>query len=290
MKGYEESMLRNLKRLGRISLWAWLALAGPYAHAAPDTLDMGVFPYMSTRALLDLYQPVRVYLSHELGKSVTLFTAQSFKAFTNETQQGIYDIVVTAPHFARLAQREAGYVPLITHTRELSGLVVVPVDSPIHNLRELKGKRIATPNQLALVTIMGYQLLRDDGLEPGTGVTLIDMTSHNNAVLAALSGEADAAITEQVALMQMPADIRNRVRIIAHTSPLPHVMYLAHRRLGQARIAQIKGALLRFPRTAAGQTFLKVSGFEGMRPVEEDDLKNMDRYLPELERLLAARP
>jgi phosphonate transport system substrate-binding protein len=110
MKGYEESMLRNLKRLGRISFWAWLALAGPYAHAAPDTLDMGVFPYMSTRALLDLYQPVRVYLSHELGKSVTLFTAQSFKAFTNETQQGIYDIVVTAPHFAKQAMSHSSRI------------------------------------------------------------------------------------------------------------------------------------------------------------------------------------
>ena len=282
--------MRNLKRLARIILCTWLALAGPHALAARETLDMGVFPYLSTRALLDLYQPVRVYLSHELGASITLFTAQSWKAYTDETQQGIYDIVMTAPHFARLAQREAGYVPLVTHTRELLGVVVVPRDSAIHSVRELKGKRIATPTRLALVTIMGRQLLRDDGLDPGAGVTLIDMASHNNAVLAALRGEADAALTEQVALMQMPADIRDRVRIIAHTAPLPHVMYLAHPRLGQTRMAQIKAALLRFPQTPAGQTFLKDSGFEGMRPVEEADLQNMDAYLPELKRLLATPP
>ena len=59
-------MLSNLEylheHLGRIGLCALLALALPSAHAADrEALDMGVFPYLSTRTLLDLYQPVRAW-------------------------------------------------------------------------------------------------------------------------------------------------------------------------------------------------------------------------------------
>ena len=280
-------MFSNLRHLGRVGLFLLLALALPRAQAADrHSLDMGIFPYLSTRALLDLYQPMRVYLANELREPVNLFTAPSFKTYADQTQQGIYDIVVTPPHFARLAQREAGYIPLVMYTRELLGIVVVARNSPIRSLQDLKSKRIATPDRLALVTIMGQQLLRDNGLVPDASVTILDVASHNNAVLAVLRGEADAAITEHAALQQMPADLRNNVRIVAQTRHVPHVMYLAHARLGQARIAQIKAALLRFSGTADGRAFLKESGFEGMRPVEEADLKNMDPYIKELKRLL----
>ena len=280
-------MFSNHRHLGRVGVFLLLALAFPRAQATDrHSLDMGIFPYLSTRILLDLYQPVRIYLTKELGEPVNLFTAPNFKTYTDQTQQGVYDIVVTAPHFARLAQREAGYIPLVMYTRELLGIVVVARNSPIRSLQDLKGKRVATPNRLALVTIMGQQLLRDNGLIPGLGVRMRDVASHNNAVLAVLRGEADAAITEHAALEQMPAELRNSVRIVAQTPPVPHVMYLVHGRLGQARIARIKAALLRFPGTEDGRAFLKEGGFAGMRPVEEADLKNMDRYLPELKRLL----
>ena len=280
-------MLSNLRHLGRAALFLLLALALPCAQAADrHALDMGIFPYLSTRALLDLYQPMRVYLSNELREPVNLFTAPSFKTYTDQTQQGIYDILVTPPHFARLAQREAGYIPLVMYTRELRGIVVVARDSPLRSLQDLKGKRIATPDQLALVTIMGQQLLRDNGLVPAVGVTLLDVTSHTNAVLAVLRGEADAAITEHVALLQMPPELRNGVRIIAQTPHVPHVMYLAHARLGKAWITRLKAALLRFPGTADGRVFLKESGFGGMRAVQEADLKNMDPYIKELKHLL----
>ena len=43
-------------------------------------------------------------------------------------------------------------------------------------------------------------------------------------------------------------------------------MYLVHGRLGQARIALIKAALLRFPGAEDGRAFLKEGGFAGNAP------------------------
>lgn len=256
----------------------------------PNALDVGVFPYFSTRALLELYEPVRVSLQTELNRPTHLFTAPSFNIYAERTQAGEYDVVVTPPHLARLAQREAGYLPLTLFTRELRGIVVVAKNSPIQTLNDLKGKRIATPARIALVTIMGGQFLRDNGLIADINILIQDMGSHTNAVLGVQSNEVDAALTETVALQQMPEALRNSVRIIAQTQRLPHVMFLAHPRLGQADVERIRNLLLRFPNTAEGRAFFKISGFEGMRAVEEADMKSVDPYIKELKRVLEAMP
>lgn len=260
------------------------------ADNASNRVEMGVFPYLSTRALLDLYEPVRMYLQVELNRPTKLFTAPNFKAYVDRTQIGEYDVVLTPPHLARLAQREAGYIPLAIFTRELRGVVVVAKHSPYQTLAELKGKRIAMPNKLALVTIIGAQLLRDNGLSNENGTLLREVGSHSNAVLAVQRNESEAAITEMSALQQMPEELRNSVRIIGQTQRLPHVTFLAHPRLGHAGAEQVRNALLKFPLSAEGRAFLKASGFEGLRGVEEADLKIVDPIMKELKSQLEATP
>lgn len=274
--------------LSRVCLVGWVVFLLPCAQAAESQpLSMGVFPYLSTRALLDVYQPIRIDIAEAMKRPVHLFTAQSFEAYADQARQGAYDILITPPHFALLAQRQAGYIPLVVYTRKLRGIFVVARNSAIHGLQDLKGKRIATPTRLALVTIMGRQWLRENGLAPNADVVLLDRASHANAVEAVRRGDAEAAITTSTALAQMSAELRDSVRVVAQTPYAPHVMYLVHPRLGKMAIERIKAALLAFPATQAGQAFLKVNGFEGMRPVEAADIKRVQPYVKELERLLA---
>ncbi|MDP1681863.1 MAG: phosphate/phosphite/phosphonate ABC transporter substrate-binding protein [Burkholderiales bacterium] len=268
-----------------------LGWTGPAVAAdTPSGVEVGVFPYLSTRALLDLYEPVRGFLQAGLNRPTNLFTAPSFKAFADRTQAGGYDVVMMPPHLARLAQQEAGYVPLTMFTRELRGVVVVAKASPIQTLKDLKGMRVATPNKIALVSIVGSQLLRDNGLVNDANVSIHDAGSHSNAVLAVQRNEAEAAITENAALQQMPDALRNSVRVIAQTQRLPHVMFLAHPRLGQAGVARVRELLLQFANTTEGRAFLKSSGFEGIRPVDEADMKSIDPLIKELKRILETMP
>lgn len=273
--------------LSRACLTGWMVFLLPCAQAAESQpLSMGIFPYLSTRALLEVYQPVRVDIAEAMKRPVHLFTAQSFEAYADQARQGAYDILITLPHFALLAQRQAGYIPMVVYTRKLRGIFVVARSSAIHGLQDLRGKRIATPTRLALVTIMGRQWLRENGLAPNADVVLLDRASHANAVEAVQRGDAEAAITTSTALAQMSAELRDSVRVIAQTPYAPHVMYLAHPRLGKTAIEHIKAALLAFPATQAGQAFLKNNGFEGMRPVQAADIKRVQPYVKELELLL----
>lgn len=272
--------------LALMPCWAAPGLAAN--HIAP--VEFGVFPYLSTRALLELYEPVRAHVQAELKRPANLYSAPGFKNYVDRIQAGQFDLALTPPHLARLVQREAGYIPLAMVTRELRGVIVVAKAAPMQTLRDLKGRHIATPNKIALVTILGVQLLRDHGLGSQDSVLLKDVSTHSNAVLAVQRGEVEAAITENSALQQMPEDLRNSVRIIAQTQRMPHVVFLAHPRFGPAGLEQLKKVLLQFPHTAEGQAFMKSSGFEGLRPVEETDLKSVDPILKELKRLLDTMP
>ncbi len=61
----------------------------PCAQAAESQpLSMGIFPYLSTRALLEVYQPVRVDIAEAMKRPVHLFTAQSFEAYADQARQG----------------------------------------------------------------------------------------------------------------------------------------------------------------------------------------------------------
>jgi phosphonate transport system substrate-binding protein len=270
--------------------WAWFGLPSTSA-ADHKPLEIGVFPYLSVRAVLTTYQPIRRYLQRELGQPVELYTAPDFRTFIERTRQGEYDVLITAPHFARLAQVQTGYEPLAGFTKELHPIIVVATSSPFKNLADLRGKTVVIPDRLAIVSMIGLRLLREQGIESDRDFRLVSAVSHNSAVLDVTRAKADAAITEAAALQQMPEELRNGVRVIATAGKAPHVMLMAHPRLGRSTIQKLRYLLEQFARNSPeGREFLVATGYEGMKPVSETEMKGLDPYAQEIPRILRASP
>ena len=51
-------------------------------------LEVGVVPYVSARALVARYEPMRLYLEQALGKPVKFYTAAGFKPFFLNAAKG----------------------------------------------------------------------------------------------------------------------------------------------------------------------------------------------------------
>ena len=126
LRYWEDSLMHSRRTAGVTSFpGVWLirffgsallfALGG--ASADNTTIEIGILPTLSTRTILATYQPLREYVEEKLGQPVTLVTAADYRTFLDRTQRGEYRFVVTAPHYARLAQSEAGYVPMVRLTR-----------------------------------------------------------------------------------------------------------------------------------------------------------------------------
>lgn len=261
-----------------------LGLTGPAPAAraqdpAGSALEIGVFPYLSTRTLLATYQPLQRFLEQRLARPVVIVTASDMRTFVERTLAGAYPFVVTAPHFARLAQTQSGYRPLLRAQRDLAGLIVVARDSPMRSLADLKGKTLATPDDLAIVSRLALDLLRQHGLKPLEDLSVEEMPSHNAALQAVRQGAVAAAAVSNTAFEQVTGDQQQNFRVLATTASVPHVMILARRDVPAGEAGRFIALLQEFvQKTPEGEQFLKKLGYLGLRPPTEGELRSLDPY------------
>lgn len=273
--------------MARKFLLLCLLLCGLLPSAwAEDMLVLGVVPYLSARKLAELYEPMRVQLQRSLGAPVGLESAPDYQSYLERTREGRYDIIATSPYFGRLAQLEHGYVPLARPLTNLEPLLVTRMDGP-KELEALRGKVISTSDKLANLTLSAHRYLAQNGLEPGRDVTIRPAGSHANSVQALLNGESDAAIISVTAMRQLHPVTTARVRIMKRLPQTTPLLYLAHKRLGQARISHLRAQLLQFAnQTEEGKQFSKELGHDGLKDIAPADMKALDPYVQDLRVML----
>ncbi len=262
----------------------WLCLGG-LAHAQTMPLRIGVIPYLTPSILISLFQPLRQQLEKDLGQPVQLFTAPDVRTFARRTLKPDFDIVITAPHQARLAQLEGGYLPAVRFTGPLHAAVVVPVNSPIRTLEELKGRKIAMTDRSILVNIALLKLLADQGIGE-RDLQLFAVNSQNTGILSVARNESDAAVIAHFALDQSPPEQRQSVRSIFQSDPLPNVTILLSPRLDEQTRKRIQQSLLALPKTVDGARFLEQSRFLGIQVADESFMKTLDPYQSETRKQL----
>lgn len=245
---------------------------------AGDVLSIGIMPFNSALALVKTHQPLRLALEEKLGRPVVVFSAPDYPTFVRESLAGRYDILITGPHFAVLSM-EKGYVPLVHYRAPLQPIFVVRSDAAIAGAEELKGRRIALSSRFSISSIGGIKWLADRGLHVGTDFQVAEYPTHGAAVAAVVVGDADAALTTHTPLKQVPADIQARVRILPSEVRVPHLMTLAHERLGSAGIAALRKALGEFASSEAGQRFFQSTGYQGYDTVSAADIDALKPYV-----------
>jgi phosphonate transport system substrate-binding protein len=268
-----------------LSFWAPSA----WAQQQGKPLTIGLFPNLSPHALLGMYQPLRLFLEESLRRPVELKTAPDFPTFTQRLLEREYDLAVAAPHLARLAQVDAGYIPLFSYRTTLRGILLVPKESSYRRIEELRGKRVAFPDALALMTMMGEEMLKQAGLQPGREVTSIEARSHNNAVRMALAGQVDAAMVGSQTFAGLPQEQRSQLRVLAGTDSLPSQYIIVNPGMGRPEMAQLVSALLRFSVSSSGGEFFRQSGLGGMFSASGGDLRALDPYVDRVRQSVTGR-
>jgi phosphonate transport system substrate-binding protein len=254
-------------------------------HAAEDPIEFGLAPYISARPLLAMFQPLAQHLEARLDRPVLAVTAPTLREFDERALARQYDLAMMAPQSARLAQKQAGYIPLLRVSNDLYGVFVVPVDSRLRALKDLAREPLAFPDRFTATAHLGREALLQAGLDPAQVV--YPPGFQDSLLVSLLRGEFPAALLNSSALFQMPDDHKRRVRVLEETRRIPHVMFVARQDMPSERQAQVRAAILEFmEQTEAGRGFIAQTGLTGVRVPTQAELRALDALAQEHKRLL----
>jgi len=257
----------------------------PLAAETPQQLRLGIMPFNSTLALIRTHNPLRLHLQKELGQPVDIYTSADYVAFQKDSLAGEFDLLITGPHFGVMLL-DAGYKPLVRYDTTLQPVFVLRKDSKITKVKDFRGKRIGLPNQLSLSAMGGLSWLREHGLVAGRDFTVLEKPTHGAAVASVAVGDIDAALTTYTPLKQIPADVRARIQVMPTDVKIPHLMTLAHERLGKKMIQRTLKVLTSFPATPEGELFFRDTGYHGYLPIDEESIEKLSPYVPIVKELM----
>lgn len=261
--------------------------------AAETALEVGVLPYINMDALLETYRPLAHYLEAKLARPVRIVSARDYRALLRLTARREYPLLVTASHFGRLAQLDSGYTPILRPLTEYHEMVLVRSDGPIHHPKDLRGRVIAVPDDLAQVVMMVRRTLRRHGIAAGREVTFLQTGSHGNAVMALRSGSAAAAVVSSGAFRHMDDSLKAGLQELAPADrddrgAIP-VLYMASPNLSADEIGLYTSLISQFVNeTDVGVAWIRDLGYGGLRPVSPEEMTTLDRDTHELRQILSS--
>lgn len=274
----------------RLLLMILCLTAGAAMAAGPSPFKVGLLPTLSARALLTNYQPLRTYLERELGRPVEMSTTVDFPSFYRSTMAGDYDLVVTAPHLARLAQVNGKFRPLATYAATNRAVFIVAKAKPVKTMSDLRGQTLAVFDRTALTVLQGLRWLEDQGLRPDRDFRLLETPSHNSVAYSVVNGESLMGITAPAGIKQWPDESRDNLAIHVELPPLMALVWVAHPRVNAKMATRLQQAMLNFPNTPEGRRFLDMTGYKGLQPVEDKAMRDLDGYAREAAKLMQAQP
>jgi phosphonate transport system substrate-binding protein len=268
-----------------------MALPLPAAAATPTShIRMGIHPYNSTLALLSTHRPLISWLQKLLGREIEFITASNFEAYLGSLLNAEYDLVIAPPHFAVLANRKAGYHPLYQYRTRLDPLLVVRNNSRIQSARDFRGTRIAMADPTSLIRLAIVLWFEEHQLIAGRDYQIVERPTHGASAAATALGEVDAGITTSSGLAQIPSDIRQQIRSVNTGIRLPHLVTLAHPRIGESAMNLLRQSLPDLIHSPEGEEFFRRMPVKGYETFTSSDIALMEPYLRLLMPLISHSP
>lgn len=276
------------RRLLRGAASAVLAAAGSRiaAQAAnPPPLRVGLVPYLSTRALITLYQPLREHLERELQRPVQLYTAQDFRTLALNARDGEYDIALLPPHITRVAVADWG-MQVVARFAQTSEVQLVTLPSTELALPDgLRASRIAAIDPLSITTLVLRRWLAERGLIAGRDVDIRYVHSVSSGVAALERGDAVALVGAIGQFRDVVDGGAAQVNVVATLAAIPTPAFVAHRRVPVDELARIRQALIEFVPQSAGAGMSRSPFVTG----RVQDFAGVETYAVEVRRLLAEK-
>jgi phosphonate transport system substrate-binding protein len=236
---------------------------------------MAFVPSSDSAKVLASGKPLGDMLSQEIGRPVEVSVPTSYAAVIEAMGANQVDVGWLAPFAYVLAHQKFGAEVILASIRQGSktyrSQIIVPADSPIREMRDLRGKKFAFVDS---ASASGYlypaALLKDNGIDPKRDLgETVNAGGHDKVVIAVYNKQVDAGATfgdssetgppteARTRVLSTLPDVMDKTKILARTEPIPNDTVSVRRGLSADLVARVQTGLLKIAAQDAGKQMLK---------------------------------
>jgi len=215
--------------------WGYGAQAGEGGFSVGMVPDAG-----ATQVSVQEKAPLKNYLTKAMGRDVNLVIPTSYNATIEALGNGSLDFALLGGLSYLKAHKQYEVVPLVQRSVDLQfhAVFITPASSPIHSIKDLKGKRFAYGDiNSASGHLIPYLEMRQGGIDPDTDIQFRYSGSHAATAKAVESGAVDAGALDETVYNTMIADgklDKNKVRAFHNSKPFVDYVWVARKEISPA--------------------------------------------------------
>lgn len=224
-----------------------------------EPLILAVHPYLPASDLLTRLTPLATYLTRAIGRSVAVRDGRSYAEHISAIGEDAVDIAYMGPAaYVKMCDR-FGPKPLVARQEVnsqiyLCNVIIVRQDSSLRDLSELKGKRFVYGDRGSTMShVISQQVLLRAGITPAMLAQQDFFGSHNNVVMAVLSGDYDAGAVKEEVFQQQG---HKGLSALATSPPVADHNFVASNRLSPMIIDTLRHSLWRLKDSAEGRAII----------------------------------
>jgi len=249
---------------------------------AKNPIVMAFVPSTEAEGVIAGGEELAALLSTQTGLRFKPLVATSYVGIVEAMAAGQVQVGWLPPMayvFARERNGDEALLKVIRHGKPTyRGQIVVLAESPLQQLADLRGKRIAFAEQAsASGHLYPRALLLENGIDPDKDCAEVQYSGgHEAALLALINGNADAVGCFDDARNQLKAstlpDILEKTRVLAYTQEIPADNVTVVKGLDPALRQQIQDGLLALAASEQGKKVLfDLYEIEGLVPATDAD-------------------
>lgn len=218
-----------------------------------DPLRIGVIPALTTGQTRVGINKLGEHLSNELGRPVQIQVLSDYAAVVEGLGFGHVDMAYLGPRTFVIANHRYGAQAIVTQLIDDSpfyhSYFIVPHDSPLQSIDELRGKQVAfaDPSSTSGSLIPKLELM-NRGIDPNRGIRALHTGAHDATALAVLNKHVDAGAIDSAyfnVLIRRGEIPEDGYRIIWQSEKLFQYPWTVHKDMDPELIEQIRAAFLK---------------------------------------------
>ncbi len=211
--------MKNPIIIGLISVIAIIAAASVALTYQPQTdgtgeikvLKMGLIPADDAQEMLRQYEPIKQYLTEELGIPVEIQVTSDYTAAIEAMRAKHIDMAWFGPFSYIIASNVAGAEAIVNGVRKSTGIasyqsiIITRFDSGIETLEDLKGRSFTFVDPASTSgNLIPRKMLIENGIDPDNDFSMSYYAGTHNAVeYAVASGQVDAGADSDTSYNRM---------------------------------------------------------------------------------------